>query len=81
MKGQQHPVTPPSTPARCRYGTEVAAGNVPAAPLFAFQLLNAVGDLFQIIPAVEKAARPDWGNMTREQARAALRCASGVTAG
>ena len=27
---------------------------VPALPVFAFQLLNGVGDLFQIIPAVDK---------------------------
>ena len=30
---------------------------VPAVPLFGFQMLNAIGDLFQIIPAVVKSAR------------------------
>ena len=37
-----------------RYGMMAAKSVVPALPVFAFQLLNGVGDLFQIIPAVDK---------------------------
>ena len=42
---------------------EATAGAVPAVPPFAFTLLNAVGDLFQIIPAVEKGALPPNANL------------------
>lgn len=46
---------------------EATGGHVPELPRFAFQLLNAVGDLFQIIPAVQKSDRPQWQNMSAEQ--------------
>ena len=35
-----------------------ASSGAPPVPAFAWQLLNGVGDLFQIIPAVEKKLRP-----------------------
>ena len=33
-------------------------------------LLNGIGDLFQIIPAVDATARTDWSRMSREEKRA-----------
>jgi hypothetical protein len=30
-------------------------------------MLNSIGDLFQIIPAVEKSLRPDWDSMSYEE--------------
>jgi hypothetical protein len=41
-------------------------------PAFALQVLNGVGDLFQIIPSVVKERRQAWHKMSRTQARAAL---------
>jgi hypothetical protein len=57
-----------------------ASSAQPTVPVFAWQLLNGVGDLFQIIPAVEKSQRPDWGAMTTEQARATLQKAGHCSA-
>ena len=56
----------------------LVAGYAHAAPAnetlakFDFQMLNGVGDLFQIIPAVEKHQRVDWPSLSRDEARAAL---------
>ena len=49
-----------------------ASSKAPAVNPFAWQLLNGVGDLFQIIPAVEKHQRVDWPSLSRDEARAAL---------
>lgn len=57
-----------------------ASSTQPKVPIFAWQLLNGVGDLFQIIPAVEKSQRLDWGAMTPEQAREALQKAGHCSA-
>jgi hypothetical protein len=57
---------------RAGYELEAQAGAVPAVPPFAFTLLNAVGDLFQIIPAVEKGARTQWDRMSVAERRAEL---------
>eukprot|EP00941_MAST-03F_sp_MAST-3F-sp1_P001743 g1743.t1 len=37
--------------------------------IWSFQLLNALGDLFQIIPAVKETERVEWLSLTSEQAR------------
>ena len=57
-----------------------ASSAAPAVPVFAWQLLNGVGDLFQIIPAVEKSERIDWSALSKEEARAALRKAGHCSA-
>ena len=44
----------------------------PPLPDFAFQLLNGVGDLFQIIPSVIPSKRPDWTRMNQTQTRREL---------
>ena len=49
-----------------------ASSGAPAVPVFAWQLLNGVGDLFQIIPAVEKSERIDWSSLSTDEARVAL---------
>ena len=53
---------------------------LPALPAFAWQLLNGVGDLFQIIPAVEKKQRVDWASLSRPEARLELRKAGHCSA-
>jgi hypothetical protein len=35
-------------------------------------MLQAIGDLFQIIPAVDRHKRPNWDNMTRDDMVAEL---------
>ena len=45
-------------------------GEVPPLDFFAFQLLNALGDLFQIIPAVQASERMNWSKMSSAQVRA-----------
>ena len=62
------------------YATTAAALSLPALPAFAWQLLNGVGDLFQIIPAVEKKQRVDWPSLSREEARLELRKAGHCSA-
>ena len=43
---------------------------LPHLDRFAFQMLNAIGDLFQIIPAVVPSERADFGKMSREDFQA-----------
>ena len=57
-----------------------ASSNAPAVPVFAWQLLNGVGDLFQIIPAVEKSERIDWSSLSKHDVRVALRKAGHCSA-
>ncbi len=47
------------------YNAAAAAGAAPAAGAWIFQLLNGVGDLFDIIPAVRKHARVDLLTMNK----------------
>lgn len=54
------------------YKHAAADSNVPELPIVAFQVLNGIGDLFQIIPAVMKHKRIDYNNMTRPEIREAL---------
>ena len=51
------------------------AGGVGAPPIdrFGLQMLNAIGDLFQIVPAVSPSARIDWSRLGAEQKRRELR--------
>ena len=42
--------------------------DLPTLPIFAFQLLNALGDLFQIIPAVSKKRRIPWTTLEPAEA-------------
>jgi hypothetical protein len=44
----------------------------PAIPVFGFQMLNAIGDLFQIIPSVVPSERTDWAKMTKKERRDTL---------
>ena len=62
------------------YAATAAALSLPALPTFAWQLLNGVGDLFQIIPAVEKKHRVDWASLSRPEARLELRKAGHCSA-
>ena len=55
------------------YGLAAKAGKVPTIDRFGFQMLNAIGDLFQITPAVVPGLRKDWGRMNRETLRTELR--------
>eukprot|EP00038_Savillea_parva_P007022 m.167351 g.167351 ORF g.167351 m.167351 type:complete len:562 (-) comp12814_c0_seq1:149-1834(-) len=55
------------------YNHAVQAGTVPAVDRFGFQLLNGMGDLFQIIPAVKKELRPKWESMSVDEITAANR--------
>eukprot|EP00729_Bicosta_minor_P011971 gene11971-23531_t len=54
------------------YSMVAAKGTVPHLPVFAFQLLNGIGDLFQIIPSIDESARPDWTKMTTKEKRLEL---------
>jgi hypothetical protein len=40
--------------------------------IFAFQLLNDVGDFLDLIPALEKDRRPNWDTMTDAEIEATL---------
>uniref|UniRef100_A0A7S2S049 Phospholipase B-like n=1 Tax=Mucochytrium quahogii TaxID=96639 RepID=A0A7S2S049_9STRA len=40
--------------------------NVPVLDHWAFQMLNGVGDMFDILPTVDEDHRTDWASMTKE---------------
>jgi len=48
------------------YETAAQRGMVPTLHRFAFQMLNGIGDLFDIIPAVNRDQRIDWLKLPRE---------------
>lgn len=50
------------------YAEAAAQKHVPELETFAFQMLNGVGDLFDIIPTVQKAKRIDWLKLDRKTA-------------
>ena len=52
------------------YGKAVDAGYAKALPSFAFQMLNGVGDLFDIIPACDKEKQIRWLDLRQEEAEA-----------
>mmetsp|Transcript_30716 Transcript_30716/g.80404 ORF Transcript_30716/g.80404 Transcript_30716/m.80404 type:complete len:565 (+) Transcript_30716:27-1721(+) len=62
------------------YNHVVSQGHVPPVSRFGFQMLNAIGDLFQIVPAVEQSRRLDWGAMSRSEIVAALKKAGHCSA-
>eukprot|EP01012_Entosiphon_sulcatum_P050606 TRINITY_DN69491_c0_g1_i1.p1 TRINITY_DN69491_c0_g1~~TRINITY_DN69491_c0_g1_i1.p1 ORF type:complete len:546 (+),score=119.16 TRINITY_DN69491_c0_g1_i1:26-1663(+) len=51
---------------------ELGVAAVPPLDRFAFQMLNGVGDLFDIIPATDHHQRPQWERMTNEEVALAL---------
>jgi len=50
------------------YAVAAQRGLVPRLDRFAFQMLNGVGDLFDIIPAVNRERRTDWLSLSLEAA-------------
>eukprot|EP00949_MAST-11_sp_MAST-11-sp1_P001690 g1690.t1 len=53
------------------YDRAVEEGLVPELAMsskWSLQVINGVGDLFQIVPAVEKKLRVDWSSLTKERA-------------
>jgi len=50
------------------YGEATRRNITPALDRFAFQMLNGVGDLFDIIPAVKRHRRIDWLSLSLETA-------------
>lgn len=50
-----------------------AKKGLPSLPASAFSILNAVGDLFQIMPAVDKSRRMDFKSMTPKELREYLK--------
>ncbi|CAK9038124.1 Phospholipase-B 81 (PLB) [Durusdinium trenchii] len=51
-----------------RAGYAAQVPHVRARGNWAFQLLNGVGDFFDIIPAVDRSSRVDWLKLSREEA-------------